>query len=127
MVIPDDMAIAPKDRLFLQCVLTVVQSHLGNKDFTVQACADEVGLSRAQLHRKVKALCRQSCGQVIRSIRLQRGAELLRTEPLTIGDIARRVGFKNASYFTRCFKQQFGCRPSDFRRSALWHRIGLTR
>ena len=117
MLILDDMAIAPKDRLFLQYVLTVVQSHLGDKDFTVQAFAEEVGLSRAQLHRKLKALCGQSCGQFIQSIRLQRGAELLRTEPTTISDIARRVGFKNASYFTRCFKKEFGSRR--FRPSGL--------
>ena len=92
--------------------------HLDDAALTVEAYAREVGLSRAQLHRKLKALTDLGPREFIRSHRLQRGAELLRGRYGNVTEVAYSVGFKNPSHFARCFREQFGIAPSAFNESA---------
>ncbi len=112
--IADMTALTPRDRIFLDRVAAIVMANISAPGFSVKALADEVGMSRTQLHRRLSALTQQNCGQFISTIRLERAADLLREEPLSIGEIAYRVGFKNPSYFTKCFKRRFGCLPKTF-------------
>ncbi|MCI0693346.1 ATP-binding protein [candidate division KSB1 bacterium] len=111
---PSAIAITPMDETFLQRVQSAVEKHLDEEEFSVEILAAEVGMSRAQLHRKLRALIDQSANQLIRSMRLQRAVELLRQNAGTIAEVAYMVGFGSQAYFTKCFHEQFGCSPKEY-------------
>ena len=71
-------------------------------------------VSRMQLHRKLKALSGQSTTEFLRSQRLKLAANLLKNENSTVSEIAYKIGFNNASYFSTCFKKEFGCSASEY-------------
>jgi DNA-binding response OmpR family regulator len=103
------------DEVFLERVIKAVEVHLADPDFDVEGLGQEVGLSRVQLYRKLYALTGQSPSDCIRTLRLRRGAELLAQKAGNVSEVAYRVGFKEASYFSRCFSQAYGCSPSEYR------------
>ena len=74
------------------------------------------GMSRSQLHRKLKALTGQSASVFIRTIRLEKAKELLRNTDLNISEVAYEVGFRTALYFTQTFTEEMGVAPSVFRK-----------
>ena len=76
--------------------------------------ADAVGVSTRQLYRKLKSLTRLSPGGLIRTMRLQRAAQLLEQEAGNVSDIAYAVGFRDADYFSRLFRQVYGKPPSEY-------------
>jgi DNA-binding response OmpR family regulator len=116
---PSDIAITPMDEIFLNKVKAVVEKHLGDEDFDVETLSREVGMSRMNLHRKLKALTDQSASQLIRSMRLQRALELLKQNAGTVAEIAYQVGFGSQAYFTKCFHEQFGCSPKEYVKNIL--------
>ena len=73
-------------------------------------------MSISQLSRKLNALIDQPAGQLIRSLRLQRAADLLINKAGTIAEICYKVGFNDQAYFSRVFKKQFGCSPSEYKK-----------
>ncbi len=101
------------DDIFLQKVVKVIISHFSDENFGVQRIIDELNISRAQLHRKIKALINQTPNELIRNTRLQQASELLKKNTGTISEIAYQVGFKNPSYFNRAFKEYYGHTPSE--------------
>jgi signal transduction histidine kinase/DNA-binding response OmpR family regulator len=116
---PSEMAVMPMDEAFLTRVLSVVERHLSDPEFDVERLGREVGLSRSQLHRKIRALTNQPPTLLIRSIRLQRAAELLRQEAGSVAEVAYLVGFSSQGYFAKCFREQFGCAPRDYAEKVL--------
>jgi signal transduction histidine kinase/DNA-binding response OmpR family regulator len=115
---PSEMGVTPMDEAFLQKVLGVVQANLADPDFDVVRLGREVGLSRSQLHRKLRALTNQSPTLLIRSIRLQRAAEMLRQKGGSVAEIAYRVGFSSQTYFAKCFREELGCSPKEYARNS---------
>jgi signal transduction histidine kinase/DNA-binding response OmpR family regulator len=113
---PSEMGVTPMDEAFLQKVVTVVQTNLADPDFDVVMLGREVGLSRSQLHRKLRALTNRSPTLLIRSIRLQRAAELLRHKGGSVAEIAYCVGFSSQTYFAKCFREELGCSPKEYAR-----------
>ncbi len=111
---PSEMAVTPMDEVFLTKVLTAVQDHLQDPTFDVERLGREVGLSRSQLHRKLRALTNQPPTLLIRSIRLQRAAELLAHKTGSVAEVAYFVGFNSQAYFAKCFREQFGCSPREY-------------
>ncbi|MCB0561082.1 MAG: response regulator [Lewinellaceae bacterium] len=100
---------------FVQKVREVVEAHLDDPDFSVEALSGEVFLSRTQVHRKLKALTGQSTGHFIHSVRLHHALHLLQTTGLSVTEIAFDVGFKDPSYFSKVFTAEFGKAPSESR------------
>jgi len=115
---PSEMGVTPMDEVFLTKVLTVVQNNLQDPSFDVERLGREVGLSRSQLHRKLRALTNQPPTLLIRSIRLQRAAELLAHKTGSVAEIAYFVGFNSQAYFAKCFREQFGCSPKEYATAA---------
>ncbi len=111
---PQDIAITPRDEVFLNKVKTVVEKHLSNENFEVEELGKQVGMSRSQLHRKLRALTDQTPSQFVRSMRLARAVELLKQDAGTVAEIAYQVGFGSQAYFTKCFHEQFGCSPKEY-------------
>ncbi len=104
-----------KEDLFIATLQKLMEENLSDTDFgTAQICRS-MGLSRAQLYRKVKALTGKPLGQFISVIRLRRAKQLLNTSDLNISEVGYEVGFKDPAYFSRSFKELYGAPPSNFR------------
>jgi len=106
--------VAPADAQFLSHAIAVVRDNYADADFAAAALARLMGVSRAHLNRKLAALSGMKTNQFIRTLRLQRAAELLRRRAGSVSEIAFAVGFNHLSYFAACFKEQYGCSPSDY-------------
>lgn len=90
-------------------------SHLSDSEFGIPQLCESMGISRAQLYRKVKEATDHSPSHYIRRLRLQKARELLQSSDLNISEIAYEVGFKDLSYFSRSFSQEYGFSPSEAR------------
>jgi DNA-binding response OmpR family regulator len=102
------------DEQFLQRLLIVFEKHLSEPGYSTEHFAREVGLSRSQLNRKLRALTNLSIHSFILNLRLKRSAQLLKNRTATISEISYTVGFKNPAKFASAFKRQYGASPSDF-------------
>jgi AraC-like DNA-binding protein len=91
---------------------------MSDENFGVAELSKEVYMSRTHLHHKLRALINQSPSEFIRTVRLNRAAQLLRQHSGNVTEIAYSVGFTNPSYFTRCFKNQFDQLPSHYSSSS---------
>ena len=111
---PEDVVIEDRDAVFLTKLVKIVENNIDNESFTVENLQNEIGMSRMQLHRKLKALTNQSANDFIRSIRLKRAAQILQQPGIQVSEAAYRSGFNHLSYFSKCFKDQFGVLPSDY-------------
>lgn len=109
----DDATGIKKEPLFIVRFKDVVEARLSNSDITVDDLAEAMNLSRVQLYRKVKAISGSSPNELLRTARLNRAYQLLLTTDKNISEIAYEVGFTAPSYFTKCFKDEFGVSPSD--------------
>lgn len=109
-----DQIISPADASLLERLLSVIHENIADEHFDVDQLARQAGFSRAQLYRKVKALTDQSVSEYIQSIRLKRAAELILQQAGNLNEVAYQVGFKDPSYFSKCFRKQFDCLPSEY-------------
>lgn len=105
------------DEQFLVKVKEIVHQRLNDSQLGVDALCDEIGMSRTQLYRKISALTGYSINELIRKFRLKRAAQLLEQHWGGVSDIAYEVGFSNLSYFSKCFKEEFGASPSEYSHS----------
>lgn len=103
------------DRRFLDTFLKAMEKHMSNTNLKIEDLGDEVGLSRVQLYRKVKALTGMTPVEVLRETRLKRAMQLLKTTDKTVSEIANEVGFATPGYFSSCFKKQYDKYPTDVR------------
>jgi signal transduction histidine kinase/DNA-binding response OmpR family regulator len=113
---PSDVTATSVDQAFLLRVITAIEAHLSVEHFGVEELAGTVNMSSSQINRKLHGLIAQPASQLIRSMRLQRAADLLKQDAGTVAEIAYQVGFSDQAHFARSFKKQFGCAPSEFRR-----------
>ncbi|UII19316.1 alpha/beta fold hydrolase [Fulvivirga ligni] len=104
---------SPQNDSFLENVLQSIESHMTNDQFGVEMLCREVGISERQLQRKLKAITNKSPNQLISSVRLHRAKEMMLIEKDNISEIAFKTGFSNPSYFSKCFKKEFGQSPSE--------------
>ena len=103
------------DRRFLDTFLKAMEKHMSNTNLKIEDLGDEVGLSRVQLYRKVKALTGMTPVEILRETRLKRAMQLLKTTDKTVSEIANEVGFATPGYFSSCFKKQYDKYPTDVR------------
>jgi YesN/AraC family two-component response regulator len=101
------------DEKFLTKVMEVIERHISEEEFSIEQFGKEVGMSRTQLHRKLKALSGKSPSNFLRSVRLGRAKLMIEKNEANISEIAYQVGFSSPAYFSRCFKDEFGYPPSD--------------
>jgi signal transduction histidine kinase/ligand-binding sensor domain-containing protein/DNA-binding response OmpR family regulator len=118
------MPVTSADERFLRRCREIVDEHLDDDSFSVEAFAREVALSRAQLHRKLKALTDLAPRDFLRTQRLQRAARLLGGRYGNVTEVAYAVGFKSLSHFARSFREQFGVPPSEYPADQDPHRGG---
>ncbi|MDO7849885.1 response regulator [Hymenobacter sp. M29] len=100
------------DQEFLRRTSEAVLRHLADEDFGVDQLGNDIGMSRTQVHRKLKALTGQSPGEYIRGMRLHRALALLRAQVGTVAEVSYQVGFGSPAAFSTAFSRQFGYPPS---------------
>ena len=108
-----DIAVTSVDERFLKNVMQTIEENMDDEDFSVEDLAKAVAMSRSQLHRKIKALTDISPSVFIRTMRLQRGRQLLEQNAGNATEVAFMVGFNSSTYFAKCFKEQFGMSPGE--------------
>ena len=102
------------DEILMERIVKIINDYLENPSLNVQLLADEVGLSRVQLHRKVKALTGVSTSEFIRNIRLKQAEKLLLDKQMNISQVAYALGFTNQTHFSTLFKKMYGLSPSEY-------------
>lgn len=98
---------------FISNLSEKIEANLNNEQFGVSELANEVGMSRSNLHRKVKSIENLSVSQFIRKIRLRKALELLKQTGLTVSEVTWQVGFGSTSYFIKCFHEHYGFPPGE--------------
>jgi AraC-like DNA-binding protein len=112
---PSEVSVLSMDQEFMQKLLDLIGENFESPQFSVTELAEGMNMSLSQLNRKLNALIGQAPGQLIRSMRLQRAADLIESQAASIGEVAYQVGFNDQAYFSRAFKKQFGCSPSAYK------------
>ena len=102
-----------RDKQFLKQLQAIIQKNLSDSEFGVEDMGQQIGLSRVQLYRKVKAMTGSSVVDLLRKARLAKARRLLETRSMSVSEVAYEVGFSAPSYFTKCFKEEYGMLPGD--------------
>jgi len=110
----DQITHTSADEKFVKRIMDIISQHISDFDFNLESLSSEASMSQMQLHRKIKGLFGLSPAEFVKTVRLKRGAEMLRIKTGNISEIAYEVGFENPAYFSTCFRQQFGISPSAF-------------
>ncbi len=104
-----------QDSLFVKRLDSIVYSRLGEQDLSVDKVAGLLHLGRTIFYKKVRGTTGYTPNEYIRVIRLRKAAELLKEGEKNVSEVAYAVGFDNPYYFSKCFKEQFGMPPSQYR------------
>lgn len=107
-------ALSDNDNAFLNKAVTLVEQHLNTPGYSVEQLSKDLCMERTGLYKKLTSLLDKSPSLFIRSIRLKRAADLLCEGQLSISEIAEQVGFSSASYLSKCFFEEYGCKPSEY-------------
>lgn len=114
----EEERLGAQDQTFVTRLREVIRDNMGDSDFSVERIGEEIGLSRVQLYRKVKALTGQTPVELLRKARLERSRRLIEKTEKSVSEIAYEVGFTSPSYFNKCFKDEFGISPGAMREKA---------
>ena len=113
---PESMPVTSSDERFIVQLRQAIDANLDDTDFRINELCREVGMSRSQLHRKLTAVTGKSTSEFVRTHRLQRAAQLFDGGYGNVTEVAYAVGFRNLSYFARCFRELYGRHPSEYLR-----------
>ena len=107
-------SICDLDKSFVEKFKNLIDTKMGDSELNVEDLGKQMGLSRVQLYRKIKSLTNYAPNELLRIARLKKAASLLASSEMTVAEIAYVVGFTSPSYFTKCYKDEFGESPTDF-------------
>lgn len=101
------------DKEFMESIVSIIENNMINTEFGVDALANEIGMSRPVLYRKIKALSGMSIVEFVRHIKLHKAEEMLKSGRYNVSEVMYMVGFNSMSYFSKAFKKEFGCLPKS--------------
>ena len=110
----ENIEVKGNDDALMERIMRSVNAHLSDPDFNVDTLAEDVGISRAQLHRKMKDITGISSGKFLRNIRMEQAARLLREGKVNVAQVADHVGYADQAHFSIAFKNHFGMPPSEY-------------
>ncbi len=110
----EQIEVKGNDEQLMERIMKVVNKNLSDSDFNVEMLCSEVGISRTQLHRKMKEMTGLTTSEFIRNIRLEQAARLLKEQKINITQVAYTVGFSNLAHFSTVFRRYFGVAPSEY-------------
>ena len=106
--------IKSNDDLFIERLMTLINKNIDNSKFSIEALSKDVGISRTQLHRKLKEITGITTSDFIRNVRLKQAAKLLVEKKVNISQVAYATGFSNPTIFAVAFKKFYGCTPTEY-------------
>ncbi|MFR9634205.1 MAG: ATP-binding protein [Rikenellaceae bacterium] len=109
----DESELKSQDKILMDSIMEVIHARLSDPQLTVEMIAEELNISNASLYRKVKQLTGFSTNELIKKIRLKKADVLMQRNYGSLSEIAYKVGFSSPSYFSKCYKMEFGCAPRD--------------
>ena len=104
---------SPADDVFIQKLKSIIQAKLSDSTFGVNELAREMGMSRSNLHRRVRDITGNSVVAIISEARLKKAMELLKEQTFTVSEVSWRAGFGSATYFNKCFSDYYGYPPGE--------------
>lgn len=114
---PARMAINSQEENFISRLMEVIEQNLSNTEYSVEQMARDVAMERTGLYRKLQAIAGITPSEFLRSVRLKRAAQIFENnKDISITEVSELVGFASSRHFATCFKQMFGCTPSDYRK-----------
>jgi YesN/AraC family two-component response regulator len=114
LIQPENIAISSRDEIFLKKAIKTVEEHMEDHQFSSELFCEKMGMSRSNLHNKLKKLTSLSSSEFIRNIRLKRASSLLKDSQFNVEEVAYKVGFNSPAYFSKCFKLLFGSSPKEY-------------
>lgn len=114
-----NIEIKSSDEVLMERIMKIINENLSNPELSVEMLANNVGMSRVHMHRKLKELTNQSARDFIKSIRLKQAALLLANKKLSISEVAYATGFSNLSHFSSSFREFYGMSPKEYVESNL--------
>lgn len=113
----EQVEVKGNDDALMERIMRSVNANFSDPDYNVDTMANDVGISRAQLHRKMKEITGVSTGKFLRNLRMEQAARLLREGKINVSQIADRVGYADQAHFSTAFKTHFGQSPSEYAES----------
>ena len=113
---PGKITITNIDEELIRTALEHIERNMENSSYSVEQLSKEMFMDRTSLYRKIVAIAGQTPTEFIRSVRLKRAAQLLK-DGLPVAEVSEQVGFGTTSYFTKCFQDEFGIKPSHFKKA----------
>ena len=111
---PSEITVTSVDEKFMKRAMGIVEDHMMDTEFSVETLVAEMGMSRSNLYLKLKEITGLSSSEFIRSVRLKRAVQLIKKSDMSVKEIMYMTGFNTASYFSKCFKKQYGMVPSEY-------------
>jgi AraC-like DNA-binding protein len=111
---PENIVLSTPDVKFLTRVKEVIEEHISDPDFNVDSFSIQIGMSRPVLYRKIRAVTNMTVVELINTFRLERAAEVLKSNLYSIAEIATQVGFSDPKYFSKTFRKKYGVSPSQY-------------
>lgn len=115
MAISSSTVTSETDKKFLNKLRNTIHQNIGNSDLKMEDIAETLNMSRASFYRKIKGVLDMSPNEYLRIERLRMAAQLIKENKYPIGEISYIVGFNSWSYFSKCFQEQFGVLPKDYK------------
>ncbi|QIE60298.1 response regulator [Rasiella rasia] len=115
---PKEISVSTAEEKFLERMQKALDKNIQEPTFTPETFSKEIGVSRMQLHRKLKALTGLTTTEFIMNQRVKLAASLLKKRSISVSEVAYEVGFNNPSYFSKCFKDVYGISPSNVKKSS---------
>ena len=113
---PAEVTITTIDQKLMTRIMQSIEKNMDNADYSVEELSSDVGMHRMNLYRKLQSIAGMTPSEFIRTVRLKRAAQLLKSDPnLTVAEVSDMVGFNTQKYFSKYFKEMFGMTPSQFR------------
>lgn len=110
-----EVSMTSTDDKFLEKLIKIVEEHISDSSFQVEDLCNGVGVTALVLNKKLKALMGTTANAFVRSIRMKRAAELLKTGRYSVSEVTYDVGFNDLKYFRECFKKEFGVLPQQYK------------
>ena len=115
-ITPSEVTITTIDQKLMAKIMECIEKNMDNSEYSVEELSSDVGMHRMNLYRKLQSIAGMTPSEFMRTMRLKRAAQLLKSDPnLTVSEISDMVGFNTQKYFTKYFKEMFGVTPSQYR------------
>ena len=110
----ENIEVKSYDDSLMERIMRSVNANMSNPEYSVDMLASDVGISRAQLHRRMKEITGLSSGKFLRNLRMEQAARLLREEKVNISQVADLVGYADQAHYSTAFKANFGLSPTEY-------------